>query len=260
MLDFVGRLLIIPPPPRKPANLPATASSKRHAAGIKGLLSNPKILLTLGAVILVASSLGSVELFAASWLKHTWGMSESQIAKTMFALIIPNMISAAFVGWLSDRLPRSSLIAAGLVIHAFGAPWLPMSTSIPTLIVTGALFGATAPIISAPVVPHLTAIVDQSGGQSYARVYGIFNMAWSVGMMLGPFAVGLIKQRWGFFTGMATISTLCLLYAPLCYRFSSLDITMKDDKRQTELVDSPPSPIMAQIVMAGEDKETPRNI
>lgn len=215
LVDLLGRLVIDPPPPRPP-------SQADNSLGILALLRERSVLVTLVAVVIIAASYSSMEIFGASWLNRTWGFSESRTSLLMLGFILPNMIAAVLVGWLCDRLPRHKIMAVGLLLHGLTAPLVPLASSVGPLIAFSVLFGGTAPIVSAPVSPHLTAIVDRLGGACYARLYAIFNMTWSVGMMAGPWLVGWIKGQWGFFWGMLSISILCLIWAPVCWFFNEL--------------------------------------
>lgn len=215
LIDLLGRLVIDPPPPRAP--LPTD-----HSLGMLFLLRQPTVLLTLVTVAFIAASYSSMEVFGASWLIRSWGFSESQTSILMLGFILPNMVAAVLVGWLCDRLPRHRIMAVGLLLHALAAPLVPLANSIVSLIAFSVLFGGTAPIVSAPVSPHLTAIVDRLGGACYARIYAIFNMTWSVGMMGGPWLVGWMKGQWGFFWGMLSVSILCLVWSPVCWFFNGL--------------------------------------
>lgn len=215
LIDLLGRLVIDPPPPRAPLKTD-------HSLGMLFLLRQPTVLITLVTVVFIAASYSSMEVFGASWLIRSWGFSESQTSILMLGFIFPNMIAAVLVGWLCDRLPCHRIMAMGLLLHAIAAPLVPLANSVVSLVAFSVLFGATAPIVSAPVSPHLTAIVDRLGGACYARLYAIFNMTWSVGMMCGPWLVGWIKGQWGFFWGMLSVSILCLAWSPICWFFNGL--------------------------------------
>ena len=216
LLDLVGRLIINPPKPK--VQDPKAAKQ----VGMIDLLRNRRILITLGGVVIISSSYSSIELFGASWLIQEWGYSESRTSLCLLAFIVPNMIIAIFVGWLSDRVSRHRVIAIGLILHGLAAPLVPLSTNLASLIGFSILFGITAPIVNAPISPHLTAIVDSLTGASYARIYALYNMTWSVGMMAGPWVVGLVKSRFGFFVGMAVLAVTCIIYAPIFLLFSGV--------------------------------------
>jgi len=70
-------------------------------------------------------------------------------------------------------------------------------------------------------MPQLANIVDKLAGNSFARVYAIFNMTYSLGMIAGPWVVGLVKFYFGFILGMGVITIWGLVYAPIFLYFAS---------------------------------------
>lgn len=212
LIDLVGRLIIQPPK----AVLNKTSKAK---VGLINFLKCPKILLCIMAILTYSSAFCSIELFASVWLEHEWGFSESRTSLCMLAFIVPSIIMGIIIGWLSDRLPRHKIIATGLFLHGLAIPLIPLSTSIPLLILFSALFGVTSPIIGTPVTSHLIGISEGLGGSSYARIYAIFNMAYSCGMILGPWLVGMIKAWVGFFWGMFSLLIISVSLAPIFWLY-----------------------------------------
>lgn len=214
-LDLVARLLIRPPKPQ-PANPMATQNYS-----IWTLFTNKDVILTLGIVIIVSSSISSIELFMATWLQSEWEYSESQTSLIMVSFILPNIALSPLIGWLSDRMSRIKLLFMGLVVHSLAAPLITKSSSVNWLIFNSILYGASISIASVPLTSHLAYVIELFGCNSYATLYAIFNVFYSVGMMLGPYVVGLVKCKYGFFWGMIVITGTGLLYAPIFLMFST---------------------------------------
>jgi MFS family permease len=56
--------------------------------------------------------------------------------------------------------------------------------------------------------------MEGGGGEgSYGAAFGLFNIAWSVGYMLGPAAGGFLAARHGLPTAMIVVSIPLLLLA-----------------------------------------------
>ena len=71
-------------------------------------------------------------------------------------------------------------------------------------------------------MPHLAAAVESLGSDcSFARIYAVFNMTYSLGMIAGPWAIGIVKMRWGFAPGMALITIASILFAPFFFLLGS---------------------------------------
>jgi predicted MFS family arabinose efflux permease len=218
LFDCVGRLVI------KPTISSARAPSEGEKEQVKilTLLANKNVLLTLYGIIIVSSTFSCIELFTASWLINDWGFTESKVSLYMLGFILPNMVMSATTGWLSDRYPRHLLIGLGLFLHSLAVPLIPLAQNRVQLVLFFIMFGATAPMISSPSSPHLAAVLERLGGSSYAQLYALFNMTWSVGMLVGPFVVNKVKERYGFFMGMATLAIFSLIHSPICIIFNSV--------------------------------------
>lgn len=208
LLDAIARVLAPAPPPRSP-------SPGCQQLGMRDLLSDTSILLSLYAILVLASSYCAMEIYLTAWLQDDWNFSESATGLLMLAIIVPNTLMSLVVGWLSDHLSPAKLITAGFVLHGLAAPLIPLAWSLASLIGFACVFGLSLPFINVPVGPHLTGIIERRGGASYARSYALQNMAYSIGMIVGPFAVNVIKVRWGFFVGMLPILLLSLPMAPV---------------------------------------------
>jgi MFS family permease len=63
----------------------------------------------------------------------------------------------------------------------------------------------------------LSEIVGRKGSASYAQLYGLVNMIFGIGMILGPSLVECIKWSWNIFMGMFVIGLFSLFYAPVYY-------------------------------------------
>ena len=132
------------------------------------------------------------------------------------AFILPNILGSLIVGKACDKgISRVKIIALGIFLHAISAPFVGFSPNLGLFIVSAALFGGTHSLISAPSMPELTDLVQKTGSDSYARVYAAFNMAYSIGMTIGPLVVGAIKPKTSFGVALSVISFFMILYSPV---------------------------------------------
>jgi multidrug resistance protein len=229
VVDLIARLVIKPPPPRRNTG----RTTKR--IGILTIVRNRKIFLTLIAILVYSGAFSAIELFVALWLEQDWGYSESKTSLFMLAFILPNIIMGILIGWMSDRVPRHKIIAAGLLLHGLAAPLIPLSKNVVSLLIFSMLFGITSPIIGTPSTPLLITLVEQQlGGTSYAQVYAVFNMTYSCGMILGPWIVGVIKASHGFAWGMMVISVVSVVFSPIFWFGCSVDLSREPVKNGEE--------------------------
>lgn len=223
-LDFLMRLLIKPPRP-KSTRVPEDATPNepqkaRH--GYLALLKTRDLFLALVCILIVSASITPLESLMPVWLQSPpWNLSQDRAGAIMLAIILPNALVSFLIGRLSESVPRLWIIMAGLVLHGISAPFPFGSQNIPQLIVFCVFFGATAPIISSATSAHMASIVDRRGGKSYARMYALLNMTWSIGATIGPIAVEFVNRYWNLWMGMLLITVACFAFLPILYVGSS---------------------------------------
>lgn len=208
VLDLIGRLLI-------------RSNGIQHNKGGGGhsyaaILKNWKFLLVLLAVIFSASIFSAVETFISEHLAKTFHLSDFWISQLFMTIIFPNILSSLIVGKACDMgFSRIRIISLGLFLHALAAPFTAFSPTLTLFVISAAFFGGTHSLISAVAMPELAAIAQNFGSDAYASVYAAFNMAYSVGMAVGPLIVGAIKPRTSFGVALSVISFFMMLYAPV---------------------------------------------
>lgn len=214
ILDLAGRLFI------RPSNLQNVKLEKCHFHAT--MLKDRKLYLVLLVVVLSASIFSAVETFTPDHLAKKFQLDDFWISQIFMAFIIPIILGSLIVGKVCDKgISRIKIIALGLFLHALSAPFVGFSPDLGLFIVSAVSFGATYSLIATPSMPELAAIVQQTGSDSYAHVYAAFNIAYSIGMTIGPLVVGKIKSRMSFGSSLSVISLVIILYAPtltLLYR------------------------------------------
>ncbi|KAG0082057.1 hypothetical protein BGZ92_011916 [Podila epicladia] len=105
-----------------------------------------------------------------------------------------------YVGALSDKLGAKvvcfvSLILCGAGVVATGI----FQNSLTMIVLLFTLVGITGTAILTPVLGELSAVVRITGsGDGFARAYAMFNMAFSIGILVGPVVCGIVYERLGF--------------------------------------------------------------
>lgn len=212
ILDFIGRLVI-----KSPEALDANPCKKK--VNMLDLIRNREVSFTLGVTIITSCSICSIENKMSDWLgKPEWGLKSTMSSRVMLALLIPQVFVSPIIGYLSDRLSRRLIILLGLLIHA-PLPLLVFMTagSWNLLILASVFYGVVMCVIKTPVSPALGEIVDRMGSASFAQLYGLVNMAFCIGMLIGPYTVSIISERSKLIYGMIVIGLLSLIYAPAYY-------------------------------------------
>jgi len=133
-------------------------------------------------------------------------------------LVALNILLAGAVqygfGRLADRMSRRVLLAAGNVLTAVSLILIPMADSVGDLIALGVIMG----LGSGVAFPAAGALVTELGrNHGMGNLMGYFNLAMSLGMILGPLASGgiidLFGQSWAFlFSGFLGLGGSVLAY------------------------------------------------
>lgn len=216
MIDLFGRLWI-----KEPKNPESAINDDKYqkAAGLTmmQLIKKPEVFLLSIVMVLKAASFSSLESMLEVHLNSHFNYTPSQTSLVFLAFILPSIVAVTFVGWLSGRVRRYLLITVGLALHPIAAPLITSTTSVPLIIVGGVVFGVTLSIAGSPVSPEFAEIVKSFGGASYARIYGLLNISYSFGILVGPSIVGFVSERTSFRIAMLGLTSLALVYSPIFF-------------------------------------------
>lgn len=213
LIDLVGRLWLEEPNKFDSAKVKKGLSS--DGLTMIQLIRKPEVFLLSIVIILKAASFSSVESMLEVHLHQNFNYTPSQTSLVFLSFILPSIIAVTFVGWLSGRVKRYLIITVGLVLHPFAAPLITSSESISIIIIGGIVFGVTASITDSPVSPDFAEIVKSFGGASYARIYGLLNISYSIGILIGPSVVGIVTDKTSFRTAMLGLTSSTLIYSPI---------------------------------------------
>lgn len=186
-LDAAGRAFLLPEvePVRGP-RLP-----------FRQLLSNPIIRVFAGAMALGSCFWALLESTLPIDLDRRLGQSPTQIGLVFAAAALAHTFTSPMMGRLSDRIGRVRVLRVGLALTVVLLP-LPVLLPSPWMVVLAMLgLGATASFIMSPCSPAVADQVERQGSQSFASAFSILNLAYSVGLMVGPLVGGALVQALG---------------------------------------------------------------
>jgi MFS family permease len=136
-------------------------------------------------------------------LDHRLGLSPLRIGLCFAAAALAHSLASPLMGWLSDRIGRVKVLRLGLV---FALILLPLPALVPAVwmvVLAMMALGGTASLIMSPCSPAVADQVEQQGSQSFASAFSILNLAYSVGMMIGPLMGGALVQLLGLSLALA---------------------------------------------------------
>jgi predicted MFS family arabinose efflux permease len=137
---------------------------------------------------------GTVLAFIGVWMTTSIDTSVAQVGVLLSARSIMNGTLSYPFGWLADHMNRVILVSAGMgmvAIGTFAIPWLGNFGILLGVFVVIGIFESMA-------MPSLNAITVERGRVlGMGTVMGMFNMAMSLGLVIGSLAGGMIEISMG---------------------------------------------------------------
>jgi MFS family permease len=187
------------------------------------LLGNIRLVVALWGCFVQAHLLTSFDAVLPLFVKHTFGWNSRGAGLVFLALVIPSFISPA-IGWLSDRHGPRWYAAGGYLLCIPVLILLRLVTHDDLgqkvlLCVLLALLGAFLMLFEIPFWVEIVWVVEQkckedphydSGGKgAFAQAYGLTNLFFASGVMVGPIWAGFIDQAAGWATMAWSLALLC---------------------------------------------------
>ncbi|HEX9081753.1 MAG TPA: MFS transporter [Holophagaceae bacterium] len=186
-LDAAGRAFL----------LPEVAAERGPRLPFRQLIALPVVRLFAGAMALGSALWALLESTLPLDMDHRLTLSASAIGLCFAAAALAHTFTSPLMGRLSDRVGRVRVLRVGLVLVVLLLP-LPALLPKPWMVM-GAMMalGSSASFLMSPCSPAVADQVERLGSQSYASAFSILNLAYSVGMMVGPLVGGALVQAFG---------------------------------------------------------------
>ncbi len=108
---------------------------------------------------------------------------------------------------MADRWGARRMMLIGLTLSAFALAALGQTWSFRSTIAFQVPLAATMALMITPSLAYMAQATSLGGIDSFGVAYGLYNMAWGVGLLCGPGIGGVLFERIGF-------SRLVLIWAP----------------------------------------------
>ncbi|KAF9351201.1 hypothetical protein BGX26_010750 [Mortierella sp. AD094] len=132
-------------------------------------------------------------------LAKTFSLTSERIGLVFMAFSLPTL-TAPLSGALSDRFGARAICTVSLVLCGGAIASAGLSQySLEMIIFLFTVIGTTGTAVLTPVLGELSAVVRMTGsGDGFARAYAMFNMTFSIGVLVGPVVCGVVYERFGF--------------------------------------------------------------
>ncbi|KAH7099560.1 MFS general substrate transporter [Auriculariales sp. MPI-PUGE-AT-0066] len=150
--------------------------------------------------------------------QDVWHLDPTKIGLIFLAATAPSLLSAPLAGWLSDRYSPDVVTMGGMLL---AIPWmypLALPDHLALFIVSLAVASFFDFASFAPITAEFASLTKTIPGVGYADSFGLFNVAYNVGAMVGPVIGGNIYDNlhngWVVLCGIiAAILGLAMLLA-----------------------------------------------
>lgn len=170
------------------------------------LLRNRVVLLFAGAMVLGASFWTFLESALPNHLFRRFSMGSGGIGLVFTVAALGHTVTSPLMGRLSDRIGRTRVLRIGLMT---GVVLLPLPALLPwvwAVSLAMILLGVSSGFLMSPSSPAVADQVERMNSQSFASGFSVLNIAYSVGMMVGPLVGGALVDLWGFGAALGLMS------------------------------------------------------
>jgi multidrug resistance protein len=180
----------------------------RDPVPIRVVLRIPSIASCAISVIALAATLAMLEPVMVLHLNARLGVGPARIGLIFGIAAVATAILNPIYGRLADRVGARQLTIIGLVVSAAFLLVLPHAWNFPSAVVFYALQAALAALAITPSLAYMGQATSQAGLGSFGVSYGVYNVAWGLGILGGPAFGGFLYERMGF-------AGLTLLWSPV---------------------------------------------
>lgn len=167
----------------------------------------PAVAVCAVAVIVGGGTIAMMEPVLSLFLSAQIGLGPARIGLVFGAGSLVAAFLHPLFGRMADRTGGRQLTLWGLV--AIGA-MLPLFSQVESFASAVATYAVGAVAIATMVAPSLTYMAEAislAGTRSFGVAYGLYNVAWAIGLLIGPALGGFLYERVGF-------TKLSLIWAP----------------------------------------------
>lgn len=180
--------------------------------GLTGLLGNATVRTFAGAMALGAALWAVLESTLPLHLDADLEMGASEIGILFAAAALTHTLTSPLMGRLSDRFGRLPVLRVGFVLATLLVPLPAFLATKLAVAVSMAALGVVASFVMSPVSPGLADAVEAMGSRSFGSVFSLVNVAYAVGMMLGPLVGSALVEAGGIRVALVATGALFALY------------------------------------------------
>ncbi|KAI8924529.1 major facilitator superfamily domain-containing protein [Entophlyctis helioformis] len=189
-----------------------SSAARKAPTNMLQVLIVPSIVIVNVLTILTGTVLASIEATLPLRLKDHYGFNVETIGLAFMAIQVPSTMFSPIAGWVYDRYGFRPILTGSLIACAAIAPLLGIEQGFATLVVVIVVFAIAFTFGLSPALAEVAACVPKA---MISQSYAIFNMSFSVGLLLGPICGSLMYQYVGWLWEWVLIASLLFIAIPL---------------------------------------------
>ena len=199
-----------------------SSPEKRKLPSILILLGSRRIMVAFWGNLVGAMTFTAVDTTLPLYVNQIFGWNSLGAGLTFLALVVPGFASP-WIGHLTDKYGPRWIATSGLLLSV---PFWVLLRLVDHDTVTQAvllcallvLLGAATCLLLTPLMAEFSKVCDAKvrqepdvfrGKSAYAQSYGIFNVSWAGGSLLGPLVSAAVKSAAGWKTMTWTMGLWC---------------------------------------------------
>ncbi|GAA5994605.1 MFS transporter [Rhodotorula paludigena] len=205
--------------PPRPLVTGFAARLPRQYQAIWALLVDPRSLVALTLSGLQGFIFGGLlDTSMTLRLEEAYGLDSMGAGLVFLAAVVPAFIGSPLSGWGTDRYGPKWITALGVLLSIPAYPLLIIHGPLALFIVFLALVGFSLSLAVTPITVDLD-IVSSKAGMPTAALFGVWNMSFSIGALIGPIIAGQLNRALsvdrGWIIMAALSSALSAVFVPL---------------------------------------------
>lgn len=171
--------------------------AEREIVPVGAVLRTPAIAMCAVTVVVASGTITMMEPLLSLHLQSL-GIGPGRIG-TLFGLgAVSSAVAHPISGRLADRFGAGRLMLVGLLVSAVTVPLVSQTWSFQSGAVFFMLGACASALMVTPSLTFMGEATSAAGIASFGVAYGLYNMAWGVGLLGGPSVGGFLYDRMGF--------------------------------------------------------------
>jgi len=179
------------------------------------MLFEPSLFFTSVGVLSLSTLMTGLEPLLTLHFEDAFNADSDAIGYSFLATAIPYMVASMAIAPVVERGYNCKLIVGvGFMFMSGSLLLMPFMTSLYTSLAPMIMFGISMGIAVSPPLTEISTFLTCTGNQhAFAAGYGLWNLAWSIGMFIGPILTGYIYHHTSFWWTQLVLASMAFVSA-----------------------------------------------